>query len=395
MFNQYFTDLHIHVGMSQNGKWVKIPTSRRLTVCGILDEAVERKGMDIIGIIDAMSPLVLSDLKLLVDQGLLVPVSNGGYLYRDHLLVVLGAEIETKEANGGLAHTLVFVPDIETMAVFSNYMSQFIRNITLSSQNAHMPLKRLIQIASDFDSLIIPAHVFTPHKSLYGVCCKSMAHILSDQDMTKLAAIELGLSADSSLADRIDELTDFTFLSNSDAHSLDKIAREYNVFSMETLSFQEIAKALFRKDNRQVITNYGLDPRLGKYHRTFCHQCGFTTGAEGIIVSSCPQCNSNTLTKGVLERITEIADYPEPHHPLHRPQYCYQIPLEFIPGIGKKVMAKLLAEFKTEMNIIHYATYEALTNITGSKIAEYIMQARVGNAAINAGGGGIYGRIKM
>ncbi len=394
MFNQYFTDLHIHVGMSHTGKWVKIPTSRQLTVCNILEEASERKGMDIVGIIDALSPLVLADLQVLIDQGLLVPVSSGGYLYRNALLLVLGAEIETREENGGLAHTLIFVPDIGTMTAFSTYMSQFIRNISLSSQNAHMPLKRLIEIGSGFDSLIIPAHVFTPHKSLYGVCCNRLSHILSDQVMNKIAAIELGLSADSNLADRISELSSFTFLSNSDAHSLDKIAREYNVFSLEALSFQEIAKALSRKDNRKVNANYGLDPRLGKYHRTFCQQCGFTD-REGLTANNCPKCSSNKLTKGVFERITEIADYTEPLHPAHRPEYCYQIPLEFIPGVGKKVMAKLLAAFETEMNIIHYTTYEALARITGDKIASYIMKARIGTTSISAGGGGIYGRIKI
>lgn len=393
MLNQYFTDLHIHVGMSQNGKWVKIPTSRRLTVRGILEEAAERKGMDIIGIIDALSPLVLADLRLLIAEGLLVPINNGGYLYQHKILVVLGAEIETKEDNGGLAHTLVFVPDIDTMTAFSNYMSQFIRNITLSSQNAHMPLRQLIKIASGFDSLIIPAHVFTPHKSLYGVCCNRLSHILADQDLYKIAAIELGLSADSLLADRISELAEYSFITNSDAHSLDKIAREYNIFSMEALSFQELAKALSRINNRQVTANYGLDPRLGKYHRTFCQQCGYTA-TEGLITSNCPNCNSTDLTKGVLERIEEIADYAIPQHPAHRPPYCYQIPLEFIPGVGKKVMSKLLGEFETEMNILHYATHDALAKIAGEKIANFIISARRGTATITAGGGGIYGRIK-
>ena len=392
MLNQYFTDLHIHVGMSSSGKWVKIPTSRRLTVCGILEEAVERKGLDIIGIIDALSPLVLADLKRLVEAEILVPVSSGGYLYRDNTLVILGAEIETREVNGGLAHTLIFVPDIGTLTAFSTYMSQFIRNINLSSQNAHMPLKRLIQIASGFDSLIIPAHVFTPHKSFYGVCCQRLSHILSDQDMAKIAAIELGLSADSTLADRISELADYTFITNSDAHSLDKIAREYNVFSMGALSFQEIAKVLSRTGERQVIANYGLDPRLGKYHHTFCRQCGFTNH-EGLSEHYCPKCSSSALTKGVFERINEIADYSEPHHPAHRPQYCYQIPLEFIPGLGKKIMAKLLEAFETEMNILHYTTYESLSKVAGTKIANFIMTARIGTAVISAGGGGNYGRM--
>lgn len=56
-------------------------------------------------------------------------------------------------------------------------------------------------------------------------------------------------------------------------------------------------------------------------------------------------------------------------------------------------MVKLLREFDTEMNILHYATYEALAGVAGSKIAGLIMEARSGNAIISAGGGGIYGRM--
>ncbi|SMC58535.1 endonuclease Q family protein [Sporomusa malonica] len=392
MLNQYFADLHIHVGMNESGKWVKIPTSRRLTVRGILQEAAERKGMDIVGIVDALSPLVLADIKRLTDEGLLVSVSGGGYLYKDSTLLVLGAEIETREPGGGLAHTLIFVPDIQTMSAFSSYMSQFIRNISLSSQNAHMPLKQLINIASSFNSLIVPAHVFTPHKSLYGVCCDRLAHILSDQEMNKLAAIELGLSADSDMADRISELSGYTFITNSDAHSLDKIAREYNVLAMSGLSFQELSWALARTEGRRIKGNYGLDPRLGKYHRTFCTGCGYIdTG--GFTDHQCPECAGNSLVKGVFDRINQIADYPEPHHPPHRPCYFYQIPLEFIPGLGKISINKLLAEFKTEMNIVHYTSHAELVRVGGSKIADFIISARAGTATIAAGGGGIYGRL--
>lgn len=392
MLKQYFADLHIHVGMSESGKWVKIPTSRRLTVRGILQEAVERKGLDVVGIVDALSPLVLADIKRMADEGLLAPISGGGYLYKDSTLLVLGAEIETRESNGGLAHTLVFTPDIQTMSALSSCMSQFIRNISLSSQNAHMPLKQLINIASNFDSLIVPAHVFTPHKSVYGVCCDRLTHILSEQEMSKLAAIELGLSADSDLADRVSELADYTFITNSDAHSLDKIAREYNVLSMSKLSFQELAWALSRTSGRRIHSNYGLDPRLGKYHRTFCTGCGYVdTGS--FTSQHCPKCAGNSLVKGVFDRINQMADYPEPQHPPHRPDYFYQIPLEFIPGLGKKTINKLLAEFKTEMNIVHYASHTELTRAAGSKIADFIISARAGTAAITAGGGGIYGRL--
>ncbi|HWR45230.1 endonuclease Q family protein [Sporomusa sp.] len=392
MIKQYFADLHIHVGMSESGKWIKIPTSRRLTVREILKEAANRKGMNIVGIVDALSPLVLADIKRLTEEGLLTAVNGGGYIYKEKTLLILGAEIETREPGGGLAHTLVFVPDIQTMAAFSAYMSQFIRNISLSSQNAHMPLQQLVNIASNFDALIIPAHVFTPHKSVYGVCCERLAHILSDKEMGQLAAIELGLSADSDMADRIGELAGYTFITNSDAHSLDKIAREYNIFALYELSFKEVAWALSRTAGREVKGNYGLNPRLGKYHRTFCTGCGFIdTG--GLMEHCCPECNSNSLVKGVFDRVNEIADYPEPHHPLHRPHYFYQIPLEFIPGLGKKIKDKLLDEFETEMNIVHYASHTELTKVAGTKIADFIMSARAGTAAIAAGGGGTYGRL--
>ena len=107
----------------------------------------------------------------------------------------------------------------------------------------------------------------------------------------------------------------------------------------------------------------------------------------------CPQCGGSSLVKGVFDRINEIADYPEPRHPAYRPRYCYQIPLEFIPGLGKKNMANLLEAFDTEMNILHYVTYDALAKVAGSKIADFIICARTGAAAITAGGGGIYGRM--
>ncbi|QDR80786.1 endonuclease Q family protein [Sporomusa termitida] len=394
MLKQYFADLHIHVGMSESGKWVKIPTSRQLTVRGILSEATDRKGMNIIGIVDALSPLVLADIKKLTAEGLLVPVPNGGYLYKEKTLLLLGAEIETREEGGGLAHTLVFIPDLPTMAAFSAYMSQFIRNISLSSQNAHMPLQKLIAIAGSFDALIIPAHVFTPHKSVYGACCTRLSQILSEQELSRLAAIELGLSADSDLADRIGELAGYTFITNSDAHSLDKIAREYNIFSLLELSFREVAQALARTAGRQVRANYGLNPRLGKYHRTFCPVCGFiaTSGGDGD-GTCCPECNSPRLITGVYDRINHIANYLKPQHPLHRPDYFYQVPLEFIPGLGKKIKDRLLAEFKTEMAIVHTAGRAELNQIAGTKITAFIMRARAGTAAIAAGGGGIYGRL--
>lgn len=390
----FFADLHIHIGMNEDGKWVKIPTSSQLTLRNILHEACTRKGMDIIGVVDAMSPLVQSDLERLIQEGSLVLAAGGGYRYENKITLLLGAEIETAEEQGGLSHTLIFLPDITSMHEFSLYMARFIRNIYISSQNAHMELAKLVDIASSFEAAIIPAHVFTPHKSLYGTCANRLSQLLPDKEMQKISAIELGLSADTFMADRIAELSAYSYVTNSDAHSLAKIAREYNVIKLAEPSWSECLKALARREGRHITCNYGLNPLLGKYHATLCAKCNQLIMSRGDeFTGNCPYCNSHKIIKGVSNRINEIADYSIPVHPAHRPDYCYQIPLEFIPGLGSKSLDRLLAAFGTEMKIIHETSNSDLASVVGDTLAQKISRARAGDVAISAGGGGRYGKL--
>ena len=72
--------------------------------------------------------------------------------------------------------------------------------------------------------------------------------------------MNFGLSADTEYADRIRELADKKFLTNSDAHSLPKIAREYNTFEMENISFESFKKVLgyedeIQNDNKEAKSN--------------------------------------------------------------------------------------------------------------------------------------------
>ncbi|MCX7780241.1 MAG: endonuclease Q family protein [Negativicutes bacterium] len=389
---RYFVDLHIHVGINEQGKWVKIPTSRQLTVRNILREAADRKGMQIIGIVDALSPLVLEDLKRMEASGELRLLPGGGYRYNDSVTLLPGAEIETAEPTGGLAHTLIYLPDFKTMQDFSQYMSRHIRNIHISSQNAHMPLRQLVAIAAGYEAIIIPAHIFTPHKSLFGACTDRLMQIVSEKEANALTAVELGLSADTFMADRISELAPFSFVTNSDAHSLDKIAREYFIIEAEEPAFQECLYALSRKWGRGITANYGLNPRLGKYHRTCCQVCSSQLTSD-IMPQTCPYCGSAKIVHGVLDRISQIADSETPVHPEHRPPYFYQIPLEFIPGVGGKTLQKLLKHFGTEMNVIHQASEAELATVIGARIAEQLIAARRGESGIVEGGGGVYGRL--
>ena len=113
-------------------------------------------------------------------------------------------------------------------------------------------------------------------------------------DLNGIAGIELGLSADSSMAGRISELDAYSFLTNSDAHSLGKIGREYNRIDMAKPSFTEFRQALGTSNGRRISANYGLNPRLGKYHRTYCGGCDSILEEAAIFMNWCA-----VLTAGV------------------------------------------------------------------------------------------------
>ncbi len=83
---------------------------------------------------------------------------------------------------------------------------------------------------------------------------------------------------------------------------------------------------------------------------------------------------------GVLDRIEIIKDKDETKSPANRPPYKYQIPLSFIPGVGNKVISKLLDNFETEMNILHKLSYDDIEAVCGKKIAQNITDAKMRKA---------------
>ena len=392
---EIFTDLHIHIGRSENNKPIKITAARSLNFANIAKECADRKGINIAGIIDSASPYVIEDIENFLKTGEAYEIKDGGSIYKDKVCIILGSEIETSEKglNGhtGSAHNLCYFPYLSDIKGFSNEMSHHIKNITLSSQRADISAYELIDIVEKYNGILIPAHCFTPHKSFYGNCTDRLEKVFREK-YSKVPAIELGLSADTNLADHISELENKTFLTNSDAHSLPKIAREYNKILVEDISFKEFLKALKNEDGRKIITNYGLDPKLGKYHRTYCEVCQKNIPGEAPVIK-CDTCDSRNITMGVYDRIQIIKDKEISKSPANRPEYVYQIPLSFIPGLGNKTIEKLISHFGTEMNILHKLSFDDLEAVVGEKNARNIINAREGKMHIQAGGGGIYGKI--
>lgn len=264
---EVFADLHVHIGRSKSNKPIKITAARSLNFENIAKECRDRKGIDVVGIIDCASPYVIEDIENFLKTGEAYEIKDGGIIYKDKVCIILGSEIETSEEglNGkcGSAHNLCYFPHLGDIKGFSKEMSNHIKNITLSSQRADISAYELIDIVEKYNGILIPAHCFTPHKSFYGNCTDRLEKIFKEK-YYKILAIELGLSSDTFLADTISELEGKTFLTNSDAHSLPKIAREYNKMQLEDISFKEFVKALKNEEGRKIVTNYGLDPKLRK-----------------------------------------------------------------------------------------------------------------------------------
>ncbi|HJV17741.1 MAG TPA: endonuclease Q family protein [Bacillales bacterium] len=382
----YYVDLHIHIGRTWTKKPVKITGARSLTFTNIIEHARNEKGLNMIGIIDSHSPEVILEMESLIENGEVWEHPDGGLQYGD-LTIIPGSEIEIyDEKCNGPIHVLGYFPNIKITREFSSWLSGHLKNITLSSQRVYITGLELQRKIKDLGGLFIPAHVFTPFKSLYGKGVhQSLTEVL---DPALIDGIELGLSSDTQMADQIEELHDYTFVTNSDAHSLAKIAREYQVMEMEMPTFLELQKVLHKVDGRRIKANYGLDPKLGKYHRTVCADCLTHIGQE---MSQCPHCGKEKIIKGVADRILELKSAKE--EPVNRPPYIHQVPLEFIPGLGPKMLEKLLLHFGTEMAILHEVPFDAMKQVVPMKIAELIMKAREGKVNLFAGGGGKYGKI--
>ncbi len=394
MLKSYYADLHIHIGAGEDGRPVKITASRSLNFANILKEAHLRKGLDIVGIIDSASPVVLNDIKKLLQSGEMKELETGGIIYQDDLFVILGAEIESREENGGQVHYLAYFPYLKNIEAFSQEMSKHITNITLSSQTTFLNGSQILEITNKHNGILIPAHAFTPHKSFYGRAFTSYKEIFTNKEWDLIPAIELGLSADTWLADHLSELSNKSYLSNSDAHSLPKIAREYNELKLKRLNFNEFKMALSSENGRKIKQNFGLDPALGKYHRSYCERCELImTVAKPVL--TCQECGSDNIIRGVKDRVLSISDQETTNSPSFRSEYNYQIPLLDIPGIGKKTLDKMLKKCGTEMDILHNLSADELKDRLGAKLTEKILKVRNGSFMIKPGGGGKYGKVKF
>ncbi|UCF12315.1 MAG: TIGR00375 family protein [Thermoplasmatales archaeon] len=316
---------------------------------------------------------------------------------------ILSTEIEGLRR----VHHLMYFPSFSTVEDFKERIKPKSKNLESDGRpNVDMNGEELAELARDVDALIGPAHAFTPWTAMYAYydSLKECYGDLADY----VSFVELGLSADTDFADKIQELHRLTFLTNSDCHSPHpvRLAREFNRFEVNDATFDEIKKAILRTGENKLILNVGLPPQEGKYHESACSSCytHYTLEEAQRRRWKC-RCGKR-IKKGVKDRINERANFKELQHPDHRPLYVHLIPLAEIitKAVGQhnpftqsvtKRWNELISVFGSEINVLLDVNIDDIARVTAPAITEAIQAFRENKVIIQPGGGGQYGTIKL
>lgn len=350
------------------------------------------KGLSLVGTGDCLHLGWLSHIKKTLDED----------MSYEEVTFILTCEVE----DAARVHHVLLFPEYGAVESAFNVFKLHSSDIEKEGR-CHINLlgEEIADVCSSCDILLGPSHAFTPWTSVYKEY-DSLSHCYKN-NLGKVDFVELGLSADSDMADRISELSGRTFLTNSDAHSSwpHRLGREFNRLNVKEPTFEEVKMALRNERGRKIVANIGIDPRMGKYHRTACSRC-YTHYSKKEAEARRWRCTCGGLIKkGVAERVDEIADQSTTHPP-HRPPYIKIPPLAEIISetqgysdvYSEKVQSmwkKLVSHFKSEINVLLGVEYEDMGRISNDKIASSIAAYREGNYAIIEGGGGKYGQIKI
>jgi len=381
-------DLHIHSRFSG-------ATSDKMNIQTISLEA-PRKGIDVIATGDCLNGSWMQEIQTCAKI-------NDGTLELNGTRFILSTEIEDQRR----VHHLLYFPSFSAVEEFKEQMQSKSKNLESDGRpNVAMGGEEIASLAKDVDALIGPAHAFTPWTAIYAYhpSLKDCYGELTDY----VSFVELGLSADSDYADKIQELHRLTFLTNSDCHSPHpvRLAREFNRFEVQEATFDEIKKAILRVGGNKPVLNVGLPPQEGKYNESACISC-YTHYTLDEAQKRHWKCScGKRIKKGVKDRINEMATFPEAHHPEHRPPYIHLIPLAEIitKAIGQhtpftqavaKRWEELVSAFGSEITVLVDADIQDVAKATAPAIAEAIQAFRENKVVIIPGGGGKYGVIEL
>lgn len=406
----YIADLHLHSHYSR-------ATSKDLNL-ETLYQWARIKGIHVVGTGDFTHPLWFNELKakLEPDGTGLFRLKNPpkadvpGFKCHDiDVRFCLTSEISSIYKHGDRVrknHNCVYAPDLDTVARLNARLSQIGNLASDGRPILGLPSHDLLEIVLETHehAHLIPAHIWTPWFSMFG--SKSGYDSVQEcfRDLSgHIFALETGLSSDPEMNWRLSMLDGYTLVSNSDAHSPQKLGREANLFQTER-SYYALFDAL--KTKQGFLGTYEFFPEEGKYHMDGHRKCEVCLEPEESrrYHNLCPKCGQ-PLTIGVLHRVTELADRTQPQRPTGAADFHYIIPLPEIIAevreaspISKAVghaFQQVISAFGNEFTLLHETPIEDIEKRAGNVLAEAIRRMRTHEVNPQGGYDGEYGTIKI
>jgi len=398
-------DLHIHSRFSR-------ATSRKMNIDEITRFA-RIKGLNLVGTGDFTHPKWLEELTEelveISDTNLYGTTKHPDSPVR-YMITAEVSTIFTVDGSVKKIHHIILTPSLETAVQVNDQLKRHgdlsIDGRPTLDMNAPQLVEEVMQVSDE--NVIIPAHAWTPWFSIFGAFSGFDRVEDCYQDMTKhIPALETGLSSDPPMNWRLSALDRFALVSNSDSHSSWpwRIGREANVFELERLTYQEVVDAIRKKDPKRFKFTIETYPAYGKYHWTGHRNCNVSLPPQEAIKfgNRCPVCRRK-LTKGVEQRVEELADRPDGFKPEEAIGYMHLLPLSEIiatvlgvnyPGAKKvwNIYNPLITRFGDEYTVLIDATIEEMSRIVDPRIAEAIVRVREEKTKVTPGYDGVYGQL--
>jgi len=370
------------------------------------------KGLNLVGTGDFTHPKWLKEVQENLiqdaDSGL-YKVANDPELPVYFMITTEVSTIFTFEGKVKKIHHVILTPDMETAIQINERLAKY-GDLTVDGRptldmSAPELVEEVMEVSSE--NMVFPAHAWTPWFSIFGAFSGFNSVEDCYQDMTKhIHALETGLSSDPPMNWRLSKLDRFTLVSNSDSHSYWpwRMGREANVFELERISYKEVVDAIRTKDKRRFKFTIETDPAYGKYHWTGHRNCHVSLSPKEAIKlgNICPVCRKK-LTKGVEQRVEELADRPEGFIPENAIGYMHLLPLSEIIATALGVDSpstqqiwniynRLIEKFGDEYTVLIDAPKQALSEVVDQRTAEAILRVREGKIKVIPGYDGVYGR---
>ncbi len=284
------------------------------------------KGLQVIGTGDCTHPEWLKEMAAKLEPvaagtyvlkaGLALPLNLQGPAWREVAPVrfVITGEVSSIYKKGGRVrkvHLLLLLPGLEAAQRLSQRLARLGNVASDGRPILGLDAKYLLELVLEIDpqSLVIPAHIWTPWFSVLG--SKSGFDALEEcfeDSLAHIYALETGLSSDPAMNWRVGALDRFLLVSNSDAHSPQKLGREANLFAVDP-TYPDLAQALRSREGFAGTLEFF--PQEGKYHLDGHRNCGLRLSPEEAesLKGLCSVCGK-PLTYGVLHRVQDLADRP-------------------------------------------------------------------------------------